>query len=30
VVMAHGSKFVGLNDDSGLDIPTWSTMWVGQ
>ena len=30
VVMAHGSKFVGLNDDSGLDMPTWNTMCVGQ
>jgi peptide/nickel transport system substrate-binding protein len=30
VVMAHGSKIEGMNDDSALGMPTWNTMWVGQ
>jgi peptide/nickel transport system substrate-binding protein len=30
VVMAHGSKIQGMNDDSALGMPTWNTMWVGQ
>ena len=30
VVMAHGSKIQGMNDDSALGMPTWGTMWVGQ
>jgi peptide/nickel transport system substrate-binding protein len=28
VVMAHGSKVEGMNDDSALGMPTWNTMWV--
>jgi peptide/nickel transport system substrate-binding protein len=30
VVMAHGSKVVGMNDDSSLGMPTWKDIWVKQ
>lgn len=30
VAMAHGSQIQGMNDNSALGMPTWTTMWVGQ
>jgi peptide/nickel transport system substrate-binding protein len=30
VVMAHGSRVMGMNDDSSLGMPTWKNLWVKQ
>lgn len=30
VVMAHGSKIMGMNDDTAFGLPTWKDMWVSQ